>query len=158
MKSLFQLMMFVSAFVLISCGQAKTDESKQPGQQETRQVAEQTATPSEPKKNVSLYIGMLPCADCQGIRVELLLYNDTKKLRYSEQYIGSSDEQVINYEGVFSEFTEDNMSKLKIELTDGNDKVRFFAKTKNNELIPLDKYGNTDNKLLNFSLKQEVIE
>ncbi|KAF0807413.1 hypothetical protein A6D6_00965 [Alcanivorax xiamenensis] len=53
-----------------------------------------SSTPSNPQADKALYSGMLPCADCSGIRTSLTLYSDEKdrptQYELREEYMDSS--------------------------------------------------------------------
>src|SRR5690606_25762729 len=83
-----------------------------------------------------VYRGLLPCADCEGILMELELHTDlTYELSY--QYQGASPE-VITEKGVF----EWNDAGSKITLIGKNQDVHRRYQVGENQLFSLDGDGN----------------
>lgn len=86
------------------------------------------------------YRGIVPCADCPGIKTEITLYNDLKYI-FSRQYLGESDSVYVE-KGSFSW----NEAGSEITLNKGgseSDTKHFFVGE--NMLIMLDASGNKIN-------------
>ena len=144
----FVLPVIIIAFAF-SCQQA-TNSS----QDNNNQVqSEQPVT----KENVFLYIGTLPCADCPGIRTEVMLHYNDMTYKLSERYLEKDDALPYLYEGVFSETSRDDKVIIKLEMPE-NGGVRFYHKTGNRQLIMLDQQGESIGSTLDYSLNQEYPE
>ncbi|MDR1529372.1 MAG: copper resistance protein NlpE N-terminal domain-containing protein [Burkholderiales bacterium] len=60
---------FAILIILTSCGKSKTSQT----QEITADATLATPSVAQPSSLSGVYIGMLPCADCSGIRTELTL-------------------------------------------------------------------------------------
>lgn len=80
-----------------------------------------------------LYDGVLPCADCSGIKMVLKLLNGNK-YDLKRQYLGKSDQVIM----LFGKFTWIDGNHIALPLGN-NDSIKF--KVIENALIQLDKKG-----------------
>lgn len=81
------------------------------------------------------YEGTLPCADCEGIKTVITLYENLTFSR-TDSYIKNGKEDSFNEKGYF----EWNEAGSKITLISGNE--RFQYQVGENKLFALDMYGN----------------
>lgn len=98
MKVIFIILF--SVFVIAGCN--RSQNSSKPGNENSREVS---ASKGKNAKNTfnyhGKYLGVLPCADCQGIETEIKLDRDntfTKKVKY----LGKEDHQTFEEKGNFS--------------------------------------------------------
>jgi copper homeostasis protein (lipoprotein) len=55
------------------------------------------------KKVLAVYEGVLPCADCQGIRTELTLFDDDSSYKLVETYLGTPDgDRTVESDGTWT--------------------------------------------------------
>jgi len=54
-------------------------------------VADEVAPAVTAKRVVAVYEGVLPCAECRGIRTELTLFDDDSTYKLVEVYLGTPD-------------------------------------------------------------------
>lgn len=83
------------------------------------------------------YVGVIPCADCEGIEVKLELTSDLH-YRKTMVYLGKGNSQPFIQEGNFSWNKEGTNIQL---LGDTNDSTQY--KVGENQLIQLDRAGQT---------------
>lgn len=126
MKNKFLLFLVLSLFAFSACN------SGWEKQETTGRTIGQTG--NEPMTNhwVGTYEGVIPCADCPGIKITLTLAADTT---FSEKREYLEREQVLNYKG---SFTWDEPGKT---LTLQGDHETQKYKVENNQLLFLDKDG-----------------
>lgn len=79
------------------------------------------------------YKGVLPCADCEGIKTELVL-NADKTYELTEAYLGKGDGKATKTKGSF-EFDKTNLSIVNLD--QAADKQRFFVAE--NEIFALER-------------------
>lgn len=66
-------------------------------------ASDQVAPTVSGKKVLAIYEGVLPCADCQGIRTELTLFDEDPTYKLVETYLGTPDgERTVESEGRWS--------------------------------------------------------
>lgn len=97
------------------------------------------------------YQGILPCADCEGIKTQVVLNTDLSCV-LKTSYIGKGD-TVFQTKGSFK--WDENGSKITLE---NNEKQKYLVGE--NQLFHLDKDGNriTGNLENNYIIKKETIE
>lgn len=130
MKFILFLLFVMSSF--ISCVN-KTPQKKSSTDVEV--VADENKRSADKKVYVGSYEGMIPCADCPGIKVELSLDNKdnyTKKMTYIDR---EPDNTFITS----GRFTWND--KEKIIRLGGNDDGEIY-KAKGESLLMLDRQGN----------------
>ncbi|WP_104382798.1 copper resistance protein NlpE [Sphingobacterium sp. HMA12] len=103
------------------------------------------------------YIGTIPCADCEGIKMVLTFVNETYKLE--ETYLGKSD-QPIKSEGIIlieRGYEKDNDATLYILNPDSDTDKRYFVRltAQPGKLIMLDKDQKIIRSQLNYTLSAE---
>lgn len=107
------------------------------------------------------YSGVLPCADCAGIKTELKLENSPEKIErsfeLSETYLETKDgdrnyKTTGLYEVVYG--LEDNPGAMAIRLLDDNNlPFKSFQQEKSGKLILLDQEEKPIQSKLNYSLE-----
>lgn len=106
-----------------------------PTEPQQTQASQTTASVADTSQNAldwqGIYTGMLPCADCSGIKTTLTLQNDGKFTLVSE-YVGEAD-GIFNEKGTFKW----NATGDKIKLSNGNQ-----YQVGENQLFMLDGDGN----------------
>lgn len=83
------------------------------------------------------YRGVIPCADCPGIKTEITLYNDLNYI-FSRQYLGKSDSVYIE-KGTFR--WNDAGTQIRFNTPAGEPGGNHFFVGENN-LVMLDAFGN----------------
>lgn len=137
MKIKLLSLLFASAFIMYSCDTKKedvivVDEDAVILEDSTSMVDEHNAQTSLDWKGT--YEGVLPCADCEGIKTELEL-NDDNTYELETEYLGAKEELKETQKGTFiwvdgnniqlEGLKDENASKMyKIE----ENKVRFLNK------------------------------
>ncbi|MDP3461810.1 MAG: copper resistance protein NlpE [Bacteroidales bacterium] len=148
MKTIRFALPVVFLFLVFSC-QQPTNSTQTNNQVQNEQAGT--------RENVFLYIGTLPCADCQGIRTEVMLQYNDMTFKLSERYLEKDDALPYLYEGVFSEINQNEKLIIKLEMPE-NAGFRYYQKTDNRQLIMLDQQGETIESTLDYSLNQEYPE
>jgi uncharacterized lipoprotein NlpE involved in copper resistance len=97
------------------------------------------------------YKGIIPCADCEGIEIELSLFKD-ESWTMSQKYLGRTADPV-NYKG---QFTWSEKGKI-IQLQSG-DKAKWQFRIEENLLIMLDQDGKQIGGDLDESYRLEKVE
>src|SRR5262245_35791656 len=63
-------------------------------------ASDQVAPPVSVKKILAVYEGVLPCADCQGIRTELTFFEEDSTYKLMETYLGTTEgERTVESDG-----------------------------------------------------------
>lgn len=147
-----KLSILAFVFVLISCGQ----KTKSTEEVTVEPQASETIISDGHSANVSLdyagtYVGVLPCADCEGIEVTIVLDyegNYTKKTRY----LGKESTSIPDETGVFTWNEEGNTITLT-GITDESN--QYFVGE--NQITQLDFEGNkiTSQFASNYILKKQ---
>lgn len=103
------------------------------------------------------YSGIVPCADCEGIKIVLTLDNETYTL--AETYLGKSD-QVVQSKGqmlIERGYEKDIDATLYILNPDSETDKHYFVRltAQPGKLIMLDKDQKIINSKLNYTLSEE---
>ncbi|MGF1735817.1 copper resistance protein NlpE N-terminal domain-containing protein [Photobacterium satsumensis] len=110
-----------------------------PEVEEQPEVAQPVADPDHSSRNAldwdGTYTGILPCADCEGIKTELVVKKDGTFI-LTEVYLGKEG-NAFEYEGSFNWNTAGNTIALPGA---GDDAVQYFVGE--NQLFRLDREGN----------------
>jgi heat shock protein HslJ len=85
---------------------------------------------------VGVYVGTLPCADCEGIRTQIRLTNDLT-FEIETKYLGKSD-KIFRNRGSFT--WDDAGNKIRLDQNDGNAVMHY--QVGENNLIALNQDGN----------------
>ena len=129
----------LSSFVLTACSKSENQSSSTASTPEvstptaTTSASESTevnALPISDTAETSLdwageYKGVFPCADCEGIKMELELKND-KTYTLKSEYLGEKKENKFEDKGTF-EFKEGNFIVLKDAKDPKEEKVFFVT-------------------------------
>jgi uncharacterized lipoprotein NlpE involved in copper resistance len=83
-----------------------------------------------------VYVGVIPCANCEGIEVELTLVKD-KTFVLKTKYIGKGDGKIITEKGIFSWNESGSVIKLN-----GLEQKPNKYKVGENHLVQMDMNGN----------------
>jgi copper homeostasis protein (lipoprotein) len=97
--------LFVSALLaLAACGRDAPSEAGVGAEQ--ADTAEETS-PSVAEDFERTWLGVLPCADCDGIQTRLVLRgeNGTRRYQLEETYLGADGDNVFQQEGEWTEET-----------------------------------------------------
>lgn len=144
MKSnLFLLLIFINCLGIVSCNTSKKSTSTK-----EINVGDNSMTSIDWS---GIYQGILPCADCEGIKTQLLL-NEDLTFTLKTQYLGKSDSVFIE-KGNFKW----NNSGSTITLDNSNHQI---YKVGENILFHLDKKGKriSSDLAANYTLEKEKIE
>jgi copper homeostasis protein (lipoprotein) len=139
------LILFLSIFLIsmLSCKSTKKTQTN-----ETKITADNSMTSIDWAGN---YQGILPCADCEGIKTQILLNKDLSYV-LETQYLGK-DEKTFQAKGTFK--WDENGSKITLE----NSEKQTYQ-VGENQLFHLDKNGNriTGDLAANYMLHKEKTE
>lgn len=122
-----------------------------------------SGTPDKPDSTASdrptvlaEYEGVVPCADCAGIRMHLTLYTDGAGYRLRETYLGSTlPDSVLDSQGPWATLhgMEGNPDAIVYQLDPGNPELaRSFAVLNDGEIQMLDREQRRIESALNYSL------
>ena len=106
------------------------------------------------------YEGTIPCADCEGIKMELLLENNPKnkenEYELTETYLGTKDgNRIFTNRGIYeiSYGVEENSSAMVITLfNENNQSIRSFIQEDEQHLLLLGNNGKKIESNLNYRL------
>lgn len=84
----------------------------------TVDTAETVVPEIEPVKNETVYEGLLPCADCQGILTNLMLQGDSSSYFLTETYLGTGKpDSVFLRSGTYTTLTAADSVTALVELS-----------------------------------------
>ncbi|NNP68821.1 copper resistance protein NlpE [Acinetobacter sp. Ac_5812] len=115
----------LASIFLVACNKAetpKTDEQAPPATSST-EVVDSAHTAENSLDWNGTYKGVLPCADCEGIKTELELNLD-KTYELKETYLGKGDGKAFESKG---SFTFDSKNTSIIELDKAGDGRKYFV-------------------------------
>ncbi|WP_428897218.1 copper homeostasis protein (lipoprotein) [Parelusimicrobium proximum] len=92
------------------------------------------------------YKGVIPCADCEGIDMEIMLNPSTYSL--TRQYLGKND---ATYYGVTSTWSYDEKTKV-LTLNEMNGEKSYWKFSAKDSLTMLDQEGKVIESGLNYTL------
>ncbi|NNP76849.1 copper resistance protein NlpE [Acinetobacter sp. Ac_3412] len=119
----------LASIFLVACNKAetpKTDEQTPPApttEASSEVIADSAHTAENSLDWNGTYTGVLPCADCEGIKTELKLNLD-KTYEIKETYLGKGDGKAFESKGSFA-FDSKNTSI--IELDKAGDNRKYFV-------------------------------
>ncbi|ENX59022.1 MULTISPECIES: copper resistance protein NlpE [Acinetobacter] len=119
----------LASIFLVACNKAetpKTDEQTPPAtttEASSEVIADSAHTAENSLDWNGTYTGVLPCADCEGIKTELKLNLD-KTYEIKETYLGKGDGKAFESKGSFA-FDSKNTSV--IELDKAGDNRKYFV-------------------------------
>lgn len=105
----------------------------------------------------SIYEGIIPCADCEGIKMSLKIANDFQSYELSELYLGKNENEIIskgslNTERGFEDDPDATVYILNYDQPESNQ--RYFVRLTNhpNKIFMLDLNKKIIKSNLNYSL------
>lgn len=129
-----KILVFFSPIILLACFKTTNDVPK------NSRLVEDTLNVETDMHNAQnaldwsgIYMGLLPCADCEGIETTIILNNDLTYLK-TENYLG--EEGTFEEEGTFIWMNDG----LRIALKHQN--TSYYYKVQENSLLALDIDGN----------------
>ena len=158
------LVLMLSSFVLTACSKsenqssstASTPEASTPTTTPASESTEVNALPIGDTAETSLdwageYKGVFPCADCEGIKMELELKTD-KTYELSEKYLGKGKNNEFKSKGTFS---FDTKNPSVITLDQAADHRKFFIGENFAEARDIETGKAIDSKL-NYKLSKDI--
>lgn len=158
------LVLMLSSFVLTACSKsenqssstASTPEASTPTTTPASESTEVNALPIGDTAETSLdwageYKGVFPCADCEGIKMELELKAD-KTYELSEKYLGKGKDNEFKSKGTFS-FDAKNPSVITLD--QAADHRKFFIGENFAEARDIETGKAIDSKL-NYKLNKDI--
>ena len=158
------LVLMLSSFVLTACSKsenqssstASTPEASTPTTTPASESTEVNALPISDTAETSLdwageYKGVFPCADCEGIKMELELKAD-KTYELSEKYLGKGKDNEFKSKGTFS-FDAKNPSVITLD--QAADHRKFFIGENFAEARDIETGKAIDSKL-NYKLSKDI--
>ena len=158
------LVLMLSSFVLTACSKsenqssstASTPEASTPTTTPASESTEVNALPIGDTAETSLdwageYKGVFPCADCEGIKMELELKTD-KTYELSEKYLGKGKNNEFKSKGTFS---FDTKNPSVITLDQAADHRKFFIGENVAEARDIETGKAIDSKL-NYKLSKDI--
>jgi copper homeostasis protein (lipoprotein) len=112
------------------------------------------------KKVVAVYEGVLPCADCQGIRTELTLFEDDSTYKLVETYLGTPDgDRTVESEGTWAlrrpTFKDPEASIYQLHPAGKPGEVRNFLIVDERQIRQLDAAGREIGSRLEYTLTRK---
>lgn len=160
MKKTF-LMLALSSAALAACSKPETPNSATPAASAAAQPASEASAPGSTlpagdTAETSLdwagkYKGVLPCADCEGIEMQLELKSD-KTYELTEEYLGKGKGNEFKTKGAFS-FDAKNPSVITLD--QAADKRKFFIGENFAEVRDIET-GEAIETQLNYKLDKEL--
>lgn len=129
-------------------------------------LAVKTKIPGEPDATrllVGVFEGVLPCADCEGIRTELTLYQDVANADNNsyilkETYLGvNTGDTIFTSKGkwdVLKGTKADAGASVFFLNYDKPDESKYYLKEDDTTIVMLDKEQNKINTRLNYTLRK----
>ncbi|MCO5240253.1 MAG: copper resistance protein NlpE [Chitinophagaceae bacterium] len=120
-----------------------------------------TGEPDAGSSLLSVFEGVLPCADCEGIRMELTLYQDianadNNNYILKETYLGVNTADTVFTSkgswGIIKGIKTDKEASVFVLNYDSPDESRYFLKENDSTIVMLDQDQNKINSALNYSL------
>ncbi|WP_290890705.1 copper resistance protein NlpE N-terminal domain-containing protein [Arenimonas sp.] len=123
-------LVLVGLLVLSGCGRGDEDRPGAPGQGEAAaEAGSEPGTDAGTEAFERTWLGVLPCADCDGIQTRLQLRTDADGARYllEETYLGGPGENRFVQEGAWrEEVTEINGEPADVYRLDPDGPGRWF--------------------------------
>lgn len=145
------LIIAIFSMILWSCSQQKKDETSQTTTDGSEQV--DVTNPKESAKATidyaGVYKGVMPCADCEGIEIEITLNKDNTYLT-KRKYLGKKEKNEFEESGNYTWDASGNIVTLG-----GSDTEKYMVDEKS--IVKLDSEGSviTDNFAEMYILKKE---
>ncbi|ENX41051.1 copper resistance protein NlpE [Acinetobacter sp. NIPH 2100] len=113
----------LASIFLVACNKAETPKTDEQTPPATSEVVDSAHTAENSLDWNGTYTGVVPCADCEGIKTELEL-NQDKTFELKETYLGKGDGKAFESKGSFN-FDSQNTSI--IELDKAGDGRKYFV-------------------------------
>ena len=129
-------------------------------------LAVKTRVPGEPDATrmlIGVFEGVLPCADCEGIKTELTLYQDVANADNNnyilkETYLGiNTGDTTFTSKGkwdIVKGMKTDKDASVFFLNYDRPDELKYFLKEDDATIVMLDKEQNKINSPLNYTLRK----
>ncbi len=122
-------------------------------------VADHVAPPVSAKKVLAVYEGVLPCADCQGIRTELTLFDEDFSYKLVETYLGTPEgDRSFSSDGAWTTLRgkAGHPDATIYQLNPGEpEKVRNFLVVDEGHIQQLDRDGRETESRLGYRLTRK---
>lgn len=122
-------------------------------------VSDRVAPAVSVKKVLAVYEGVLPCADCQGIRTELTLFDEDFTYKLVETYLGMPDgDRTLSSDGDWTTLrgTAGQPDATVYQLNPGEpEKVRNFLVLDEGQIQQLDGDGRENESRLGYRLTRK---
>lgn len=147
-------------FFLVACNNGVESNSDTEIDSVIAAKAGSAAEPGEPSL-ISIYEGLMPCADCEGIRVELSFYQDiinaeNNNYVLKETYLGvnTADTEFIakGKWDIIKGIKTDKDASVFVLNYDSADECRYFLKESDSTIVMLDQDQNRIISGLNYTL------
>lgn len=145
----------LASLVLVACSKTENKKVQEQTPATTEAVSEATVADNAHTAENALdwngtYKGILPCADCEGIKTELELNSD-KTYEIKETYLGKGDGKPFESKGSF-QFDSKNSSI--IELDKAGDSRKYFVAEGYLKALDMDGKEITDDLADKYQLKK----
>ena len=147
----------LASLVLAACSKTENKKVEEQTPATTEAVSESTVADTAHTTENALdwngtYKGILPCADCEGIKTELELNSD-KTYEIKETYLGKGDGKPFESKGSFQ---FDNKNSSIIELDKAGDSRKYFVAEGYLKALDIDGKEITGDLADKYQLKKEA--
>ncbi|WP_087543904.1 copper resistance protein NlpE [Acinetobacter sp. WCHA29] len=147
----------LASLVLAACSKTENKKVEEQTPATTETVSEATVADTAHTAENALdwngtYKGILPCADCEGIKTELELNSD-KTYEIKETYLGKGDGKPFESKGSFQ---FDNKNSSIIELDKAGDSRKYFVAEGYLKALDMDGKEITGDLADKYQLKKEA--
>lgn len=147
----------LASLVLVACSKTENKKVEEQTPATTETVSEATVADTAHTAENALdwngtYKGILPCADCEGIKTELELNSD-KTYEIKETYLGKGDGKPFESKGSFQ---FDNKNSSIIELDKAGDSRKYFVAKGYLKALDMDGKEITGDLADKYQLKKEA--
>ena len=147
----------LASLVLAACSKTENKKVEEQTPATTETVSEATVADTAHTAENALdwngtYKGILPCADCEGIKTELELNSD-KTYEIKETYLGKGDGKPFESKGSFQ---FDNKNSSIIELDKAGDSRKYFVAEGYLKALDIDGKEITGDLADKYQLKKEA--
>ena len=147
----------LASLVLVACSKTENKKVEEQTPVTTEAASEATVADTAHTTENALdwngtYKGILPCADCEGIKTELELNSD-KTYEIKETYLGKGDGKPFESKGSFQ---FDNKNSSIIELDKASDSRKYFVAEGYLKALDMDGKEITGDLADKYQLKKEA--
>ena len=162
-----EILLQVCTVMLFMACNSRPDTSPSTSPNIDSALAVKTKIPGEPDATrmlVGVFEGVLPCADCKGIRTELTLYQDVANADNNsyilkETYLGANTgDTTFTSKGrwdVLKGIKTNKEAAVFFLNYDRPDESKYYLKEDEATIVMLDKEQNTIQPVLNYTLKKK---